>query len=123
MTSLGTEEIQQALHRGGFAGPVAAKESVTSTGLHRQGQVIDGLRAPVGVGEVLNLDGRGRRGHFRSSLLLMVFTGSSFDVQYIHSFMQQFEEFITSYLQMVRLNDHLVDLRNQQLAPDFLAQS
>ena len=52
----------------------------------------------------------------------MVFMGAPFVVEHIQSFMDQFEEFIAGHLQMVRLHDGLVDVLDQQLAPDFLAQ-
>ena len=79
------------------------------------------LRAPVGVSEIFDLDGGSGRIHGRS-ILLMVFMGAPFVVEHIQSFLDQFEEFIAGHLQMVRLHDGLVDVLDQQLAPDFLAQ-
>jgi hypothetical protein len=54
--------------------------------------------------------------------LLVLFVGAPFVVEHIQSFMDQGEEFTTGHLQMVRLHDGLVDLLDQQLAPDFLSQ-
>ena len=53
---------------------------------------------------------------------LWFFMGAPFVVEHIQSFMDQFQELIAGHLQMVRLHNGLVDLLDQQLAPDFLAQ-
>ena len=115
------EQIEQALHGGRLARAVAPEECVTTTGLHAQAQVVHRLRAPVSVSEILDLDGGSERVHGRS-ILLRVFMGAPFVVQHIQSFMDQFEEFIAGHLQMVCLHNGLVDLFDQQLAPDFLSQ-
>jgi len=51
----------------------------------------------------------------------MVFMGAPFVIEHIQPFMDQFQEFIARHLQMVRLHYGLVDLLDQQLAPDFLS--
>src|SRR6202140_592575 len=118
LSALRTEQIEQALHRGGLACAVAAEESVTTPRLHFQVQVMNGLRASVSVGEILDLDGGSKRVH-GCSVLLMVLVGAPFDVERIHSFMNQFKEFGPGHLQVVRLYDGLVDFLDQELATDF----
>ena len=49
-------------------------------------------------GEVFDLQSRGSRVHGRSCLLRLDFIGAPFDVQHIHSFLDQFEELISGHL-------------------------
>src|SRR5881409_602728 len=63
LPALRTEQIEQTLHRGGLACAVAAEESVTAAGLNRQVEVMDRLRALVGVAYVLEFDGWNWRAH------------------------------------------------------------
>src|SRR5712664_1163200 len=121
LPALRAQQIEQTLHRGRLARAVAPEKSVTSPGLHLQAQVVNGLRASVSVGEIFDLDGRSGRVH-GCSILLMVFVGAPFVVEHSHSLMNQFKELGPGHLQRVCLYDGLVDLLDQELAPDFLAQ-
>src|SRR5256884_170750 len=49
LPALRAQQIEQTLHRGCLARAVATEKSVTSAGLHCKAQIMDGLRAPVGV--------------------------------------------------------------------------
>src|SRR5258708_37610218 len=77
LPALRTEQIEQTLHRGRLARAVAAEESVTPPGLHLQAQVMNGLRASVSVGEIIDLDDGSGRVH-SCSILLMVFVCAPF---------------------------------------------
>jgi hypothetical protein len=55
--ALRPQQVEQALHRGRLAGPVAAEKGVAAAGTDPEVEIVHGVAAAVGVGEVLDLDG------------------------------------------------------------------
>lgn len=120
LAALGAEEIRQALHLGGLARVVAAEESLTPAGPHAKAQVMDGLRFAVGVGQIPDVDGWSGRVHV--SFLLMFFVGAALAFENLQAFLDQLHKFRAGHLQVMGHDNDLVNLFDEQLPPDFLAQ-